>query len=92
MYLEKLIGKTMADIVKKSGINCVVLLTKNENTITCKIVKNRRIVKEKFEVEPMPSGSINQIRMIINFELEIENLLGLLINNFLRVALSFSIL
>ncbi len=65
MYLEKMIGKTMADIVKKSGINCVVLLTKNENTITCKIVKNRRIVKEKFEVEPMPSGSINQIRMII---------------------------
>lgn len=66
MKLEKMIGSAAAEIVKQSKINCVVLLTKKDDyTISAKIVREGKKENRLIKIEPMPSGTITQIRMII---------------------------
>ncbi len=81
---EKMIGSATIEAVKHSKANCVVMLHKSgesekgNSVISLKIVrdieKETRMENRTIEMEPMPLGTIAQIRMIIRKAVD-ENIL-----------------
>lgn len=81
---ERMIGSATIEAVKHSKANCVVMLHKSEESekgnsvINLKIVrdieKETRMENRTIEMEPMPLGTIAQIRMIIRKAVD-ENIL-----------------